>query len=480
MKTAQFARLRIAAIAIVALAALTPAAGLRAATLVVPRGWQQSPSGWEHFDGNTDSGGPFNIGAFGLSSFRQQQVYSAGAFPPLPMTISQIAFRPDAVKGAAFESTLPNVQISLSTTIRGVNDLSPAFADNVGPNETVVHSGPLALSSAFTGPAGGPMDFDIVIDLAEPFVYDPRQGHLLMDVRNYGGGVTTQFDSVGDPNGYVSWVVDHTDADSTVALGGGPIGLVTRFTYEYAEKFKEYKYEFTGQIDLVDDELNWFNDSFAVGMPVKGTFNLFDPGFQYGAFEDGSSGTFNYSNRWPNSYGLPPLPVNVTVEIDGQTYEKIVEPWNIEYSVQLSNDRPGPSGPDDVYGIWSQMAIPPHFVDGAQEIENYRPWALLGLTFVDSTGTAFGPLYPGASPELILLDPARYDSMSGGISILNFQGLGEGYMPAVRFQITSLRLVPEPAGFALAAGPLAAVLFARRRRAHGGAAGSPPTSEFPI
>ena len=63
----------------------------------------------------------------------------------------------------------------------------------------MIFSGALAFSSAFTGPAGGPKDFDILVDLTTPFFYNPALGNLLLDVRNFSGEPTppsTFFDAV--------------------------------------------------------------------------------------------------------------------------------------------------------------------------------------------------------------------------------------------------------------------------------------------
>src|SRR5205823_2210425 len=143
-------------------------------------------------EGNIANSFPFNIADFSLSSQRYQQVYSAAQFAAVsgPQLVTQIAFRPDASAGSAFTATLPNVQINLSSTSKAPDGLSTTFASNVGADDTIVHSGPLALSSAFSGPAGGPKAFDIVITLTTPFRYDPAAGNLLLDVRNFGGGHT--------------------------------------------------------------------------------------------------------------------------------------------------------------------------------------------------------------------------------------------------------------------------------------------------
>jgi hypothetical protein len=118
-------------------------------------------------EGNENNTAPFDIGLFGFSSQRYQQVFAASAFASVsgPQLITQIAFRPDAQTGGAFSSTIPNIQINLSTTSATPDGLSATFANNVGSNDTVVFSGSLSLSSAFMGPPGGPKAFDIIINL---------------------------------------------------------------------------------------------------------------------------------------------------------------------------------------------------------------------------------------------------------------------------------------------------------------------------
>jgi PEP-CTERM motif len=97
----------------------------------------------------------------------------------------------------------------------------------------------LSLSRSFTGPAGGPMDFDVVITLTTPFFYNPAAGNLLRDVRNFGGGTTTVLDAestTGDSIGRV-----HTTSSSPGGVNspnaghGDSAGLVTQFTYTVPE-----------------------------------------------------------------------------------------------------------------------------------------------------------------------------------------------------------------------------------------------------
>jgi hypothetical protein len=167
----------------------------------------------------------------GPPTTRYQQVYSASQFSATgPGLITQIAFRPDAANGAPFTGTLSNAQIDLSTTTAGPDALSTTFASNVGPDDKIVYSGPLTLSSAFTGPPGGPKDFDILISLQNPFPYVPSAGNLLLDMRLFSLLVPNQFldaqNTTGDPtsrvfsNGGVSALTGAADT----------LGLVTRFT----------------------------------------------------------------------------------------------------------------------------------------------------------------------------------------------------------------------------------------------------------
>src|SRR5437879_3955989 len=80
-----------------------------------------------------------------------------------------------------------------------------------------------------TGPAVGPKDFDICITLMTPFIYDPANGNLLMDVRNTGGGATTQFDAEETFGDSISRVWNTSSADAT----GNPdtLALVTQFSF---------------------------------------------------------------------------------------------------------------------------------------------------------------------------------------------------------------------------------------------------------
>jgi hypothetical protein len=113
--------------------------------------------------------------------------------------------------------------------------LSTVFAENVGVNNTVVYSGPITFSSAFTGPPGGPKDFDVIINFTRPFLYTPTAGNLLADFRTVGylwgsGNPLPVMDFV---NGSGTFGVVSTVAANINATSGTPgiQGYVTRFTF---------------------------------------------------------------------------------------------------------------------------------------------------------------------------------------------------------------------------------------------------------
>src|SRR5262249_40728325 len=124
--------------------------------------------------------------------------------------------------------TLPDVQVDLSTTSAAPDGLSAIFANNIGADDTVVYSGALPLSSAATGPAAGPKDFDIAIILTTPFLYDPTAANLQLDIRTLGGGSTVGLDAqfaTGDSISRVEGLVTDTSGSRDSE------GLVTEFEF---------------------------------------------------------------------------------------------------------------------------------------------------------------------------------------------------------------------------------------------------------
>ena len=132
----------------------------------------------------------FGSGVLRAANYREQAVYAATHFPSdIGLVITELRFRPDYFYGTPFDTTIEGIQVNLSTATAGPDALSTTFANNVGPDDTVVFSGALACSSQFAGPLNGPKDFDIVIPLTTPFLYNPAAGNLLVEIRNFSGSL---------------------------------------------------------------------------------------------------------------------------------------------------------------------------------------------------------------------------------------------------------------------------------------------------
>jgi hypothetical protein len=177
----------------------------------------------------TVEGDANNDAPFGSYAFRYQQVYSATEFPFEPIYITAISFRLDDRYGAAFTTTIPDIRINLSTTPACPEFVPLTFADNVGADDTIVHSGPLSLSSSFSSPS--PKAFDITIPIPQ-FWYNPRHGNLLLDIRKSetGGEGVPPLDAVAKTLDAISRVTAG-DVHAAVANNRDTLGLVTQFTY---------------------------------------------------------------------------------------------------------------------------------------------------------------------------------------------------------------------------------------------------------
>lgn len=186
------------------------------------------PNRLETQEGNFNSVFPFSIGS---SLQRYQQVFSAKEFVSASRQefITQILFRPDAMFGNAFSSIIPDIQLNLSTTSAAPDHLSTTFADNVGNDDTVVFNrGPLSLSSIDTGAVVGSKEFNIIINLSTPFLFNLSYGNLLLDVRVFTGGFTTTFDAENTFDDCISRVFNNNVNASTGFAD--TIGLVTKFS----------------------------------------------------------------------------------------------------------------------------------------------------------------------------------------------------------------------------------------------------------
>ncbi|MBI2455847.1 MAG: PEP-CTERM sorting domain-containing protein [candidate division NC10 bacterium] len=151
-----------------------------------------------------------------------------------PLSITQIAFRPDAnqAQNTSFGTTI-NAQINFSTTSAAPDGLSTTFANNVGSDDTIVHSGALALGgSTFGEPV--PRSFNTVISLQSPFLYNASAGNLLLDIRILSGTSIFSWllDAENSSGDSISRVISSVVSGSTPPSFGtaDSQGLVTQFT----------------------------------------------------------------------------------------------------------------------------------------------------------------------------------------------------------------------------------------------------------
>jgi hypothetical protein len=127
----------------------------------------------------TDGGGSLSGPLGALGEFRYQQLIPSSELGMNPLLLEQIAFRADEAFGSSFGPATRDLEFSLSTT--SITALSTNFASNRGADETVVLSDSLSLS-------GGASGFDIVLAFDTPFLYNPSEGNLLLEIVNSGSG----------------------------------------------------------------------------------------------------------------------------------------------------------------------------------------------------------------------------------------------------------------------------------------------------
>jgi hypothetical protein len=116
-----------------------------------------------------------------------QQLFAPTTFANVwngPVSISQIAFR--VTDGAsAFNSTVPHIEIHLSTSLKTPQNMSQTWQENRGVDAAIVYNhDDVSISS----PGGdGINPFQVVFRLDQPFTYDPSNGSLLMYIESING-----------------------------------------------------------------------------------------------------------------------------------------------------------------------------------------------------------------------------------------------------------------------------------------------------
>jgi hypothetical protein len=139
------------------------------------------PNGLLNVEGNDGTDLPFGY----LGPVRYQQVYDASQFSKVAAGgafITRMSVRAEC--NSVGNEVSSNIQVRLSTTPRGPDQLSSVFEENAGPDESLVWN-----VSRYVPPAG---DAGTCLNTFfhgnefypdVPFLYDPSKGNLLLDLR---------------------------------------------------------------------------------------------------------------------------------------------------------------------------------------------------------------------------------------------------------------------------------------------------------
>ena len=199
------------------------------------------PTDSTNLDGNTYSAGPDVAQPY---TIRYQQVYAASEFSWLRNFrggwLSFIDFRGDGTNGTQRGVKIPGIQVNVSTSQRGPDELSEVFAGNIGTDDMVVFAGSLQ-TYIIGGNQGSPVSFSsFQIPFSKLFYYDPTAGNLLLDIRVTQGDtnpVICNIDVCTEPridawnrtNDSVSRVL-WGDVNSSTGVVDS-VGLVTQFFF---------------------------------------------------------------------------------------------------------------------------------------------------------------------------------------------------------------------------------------------------------
>lgn len=131
-------------------------------------------------EGNSSDNAPL-----GATEQHFQQVFSPALLSALPggSQIVGMAFRVNGAESGVPAQTVANFVIRMSQSAHAPGSLSSIFADNQGPDDTLVRSGPLEISAGQFPGGSTPNAFGI-IPFDTPYAY--TGGNLLIDVAFQG------------------------------------------------------------------------------------------------------------------------------------------------------------------------------------------------------------------------------------------------------------------------------------------------------
>ena len=177
----------------------------------------------------TNDGNGSGTSPAGLASARWLHIHDASQFGALsgPSFLTKFAYRPDTIIGESGPRSL-TLQIYASTTSRSVAGLSTTFSQNIGTNNTLVFDGTVILQTGNVPGPGNTRQFDYVFSLTTPFLYDPADGNLVLDLQIESSGSALTFDTVSGDLAIGRVGI----GSSTAPTGDLRASHVTQFTFE--------------------------------------------------------------------------------------------------------------------------------------------------------------------------------------------------------------------------------------------------------
>ena len=160
------------------------------------------PEGFYFSEGNDGSRLPFAY----LGPVRYQQVFDAsdfGTLPPGGAYLTRIFLQVNC-PSCNCGWLVTNLQVTVSTTSKAPDGLSPIFSENVGSDETIVF-GP----RNYNPPGGGSCATFLhgqEINVDTPFFYNPALGNLLIETRHEN--ISWQFQPMNPNNDFTKWLLD--------------------------------------------------------------------------------------------------------------------------------------------------------------------------------------------------------------------------------------------------------------------------------
>lgn len=212
-------------------------AGCAFALLAVPAAAQNTvviPAGLANTEGNTTNLFPWGRGN---SLIHIEFLYNSANFTSSgingPIVISRLRWRADGAPAAWAGGSYASARVDLSTAAVAHNAPSTTFANNHGPDKTMVHNGQVLVTPGETTGIGvGPYFVDL--PLTTPFPYDPSSGSALcVEVQFAANGFTgsTTYLDIQSTNSLATRVYNSTAYPSTTGTIGQNHGAVMEVSY---------------------------------------------------------------------------------------------------------------------------------------------------------------------------------------------------------------------------------------------------------